>query len=123
MKMEINVWDMKRIFQDFGRDYWSMNGLDSLLEYYDGIDENMEFDPVGICCDCTEYGGHGAVCSKRDFVSDYGYQLDVDEWMTENGYDDFAQCEDEYIGALCEVLEEYTTVLYPENGNIIVFTF
>lgn len=123
MKMEINVWDMKRVFQDLDRDYWSMNGLDSLLEYYDSIDEGMEFDPIATCCECTEYGGYGAACSKRDFVNDYGYLLDVDGWMTENGYEDFSQCEDEYIESLCEVLEERTTVLYPENGNIIVFIF
>ena len=61
------------------RDYYSVNGLDALLEYYDEIDENMEFDPIAICCDCTEYGEHGAARSFSDMINDYGYLLDRDE--------------------------------------------
>lgn len=38
------------------RDYYTFEGLESLLNYYNEIDENMEFDCIAICCDCTEYG-------------------------------------------------------------------
>lgn len=126
MKMDIDVWDMKRVFTDLDRDYWSMNGLDTLLEYYNEIDENMEFDPIAICCDFTEYGRHGAVCSFEDLVNDYGYILDRQEWEDERGYgfvDDHEGHDDEYLKALIEALEDKTTVLHPVNGNVIVAIF
>lgn len=121
MKMTVNAWTMKRTFEECDRDYYSMNGIDALLEYYDEIDENMEFDPVAICCDCTEYGGHGASCDFSDLVNDYGYLLNRDEWMEENALDEYD--EDLYIDALVEVLEDHTTVLSVCNGNKIVFVF
>lgn len=37
MKMTVNAWDMKQVFEKMDRDYYSMNGLDALLEYYDEI--------------------------------------------------------------------------------------
>lgn len=123
MKMTIDVWDMRRAFHDMDRDYYSVCGLDSLLEFYNEIDENMEFDPVAICCDCTEYGDFGAACSFNDLISDYKYKLDVEEWMQENDIDDFEVSKTQYIKALTEVLQDETTVLFPENGNIIVFAF
>lgn len=114
MKMTVNAWDMKQVFEKMDRDYYSMDGLDALLEYYDEIDENMEFDPIAICCDCSEFGEHGAALDFDSLISDYGYLLDRDEWE-EN--------KDLYIDALVEVLEEYTTVLHVCNGNYIVFAF
>ena len=121
MKMTVNAWTMKRTFEECDRDYYSMNGIDALLDYYDEIDENMEFDPVAICCDCTEYGAHGASCDFSDLVNDYGYLLDREEWMGENALDEFD--EELYIDALVEVLEDHTSVLHVCNGNYIVFVF
>lgn len=121
MKMTVNAWMMKDTFEKWDRDYYSMNGIDALLEYYDEIDENMEFDPIAICCDCTEYGEHGAACSFADMINDYGYLVDRGEWMGENALDEFD--EDLYLDALVEELEEHTTVLHICNGNYIVFAF
>lgn len=121
MKMTVNAWTMKRTFEECDRDYYSMTGIDALLEYYDEIDENMEFDPVSICCDCTEYGAHGASCTLIDMIGDYGYMLDRAEWMDENALEEFD--EDLYIDALVEMLQDHTTVLELSNGNYIVFAF
>lgn len=121
MKMTVNAWTMKRTFEECDRDYYSMTGIDALLEYYDEIDENMEFDPVAICCDCTEYGAHGAACTLADMIGDYGYMLDRAEWMDENALEEFD--EDLYIDALVEMLQDHTTVLKLSNGNYIVFAF
>lgn len=79
MKMTVNAWDMKRVFAEMGLDYYSMAGLDALLEYYDEFDPNMEFDPIAICCDCTEYGAHGAICSMANMIADYSYIYPVEE--------------------------------------------
>lgn len=119
MKMTVNAWDMKRIFVEIDRDYYSVNGIDALLEYYDEIDENMEFDPIAICCDCTEYGNHGAACDFADLINNYGYiyprsRLDA-------GVDEYS--ESDYVATLVEVLERKTTVLHVCNGNYIVFEF
>lgn len=125
MKMTVNAWDMKQVFEKMDRDYYSMNGLDALLEYYDEIDENMEFDPIAICCDCSEFGEHGAALDFDSLISDYGYLLDRDEWLDENALspDEWEENKDLYIDALVEVLEDYTTVLHVCNGNYIVFAF
>lgn len=121
MKYTLNCYDAKRIMQDCDRDYYSINGLDALLEYYDEVDPDAEFDPIAICCDCTEYGDHGAVCSYADLINDFGYIYSVSDYMEDTGADKYD--EDSYITALIEVLERHTTVLHLCNGNYIVFTF
>lgn len=115
MKMTVNAWDMKRVFAEMGLDYYSMAGLDALLEYYD------EFDPIAICCDCTEYGAHGAICSMANMIADYSYIYPVEEWQEDNGGAEYNEAE--YIAALVEQLECRTTVLDLSNGNYIVFAF
>lgn len=123
--MTVDAWDMKQVFEKMDRDYYSMNGIDALLEYYDEIDENMEFDPVGICCDCTEYGGHGAAVDFNDLINDYGYMLDREEWLDENALspDEWEDNKELYIDGLIEVLGQHTTVLPVCNGNYIIFVF
>jgi hypothetical protein len=125
MKKTINTWDAKREFESYDRDYYSMNGIDAILEYYDEIDENMEFDVIAICCDCTEFGDHGAALDFDSMISDYGYLLNRDEWMEENEInpDEWENYKDLYIEDLVKELEDHTTVLHVCNGNYIVFEF
>lgn len=125
MKKTINAWDAKREFESYDRDYYSMNGIDAILEYYDEIDENMEFDVIAICCDCTEFGDHGAALDFDSMISDYGYLLNRDEWMEENEInpDEWENYKDLYIEDLVKELEDHTTVLHVCNGNYIVFEF
>lgn len=120
MKKTLNVYDMKEAFKAAGRDYYTYEGLETLLAYYDEIDENMELDVIAICCDCTEYGD-GAACSLSDLVSDYGYNYTVDEWMNDTGADEYDEAE--YIEALTSELGKYTVVLPVRNGNYIIFAF
>tara|TARA_R100000353_G_scaffold26000_2_gene22115 strand:- start:151 stop:504 length:354 start_codon:yes stop_codon:yes gene_type:complete len=37
------------------RDNFSREGLTLLFEYYDSIGEPIEFDPIAMCCDWSEY--------------------------------------------------------------------
>ena len=83
MKISIDCYTAKRMMQDWNRDYYTVNGLAAILDYFDEVDENTEFDPVAICCDCTEYGQGDASCDFEDLINDYGYLLDRDEWMQE----------------------------------------
>lgn len=113
MKMTVTADDMKRELEEYNRDYFTYPGLNALLDYYDEIDENKEFDPIEICCDCTEYG-EGAACSFDDLIDDYGYKYPTEE-------DEFDK--DSYVKSLIEHLEKETTILHVSNGNYIVFEF
>ena len=122
MKITVTVDDMKRKFEEYNRDYFTYAGLNTLLDYYDEIDENKEFDPIEICCDCTEYG-EGAACSYDDLIDDYGYKYPVEEWLEDNGLEESEFDKDLYIASLIDHLESETMVLHVPNGNYIVFEF
>lgn len=122
MKITVDANDMKERFEALDRDYYTYEGLEALLDYYDEIDENMEFDPIAICCDCTEYG-NGAVCSLEGLKNEYGYKYPVDEWLEDNALEENEFDNDEYMAALVERLEDEITVLHVSNGNYIVFVF
>lgn len=122
MKITVDVNDMKERFEALDRDYYTYEGLEALLDYYDEIDENMEFDAIAICCDCTEYGD-GAVCSLENLKDEYGYKYPVEEWLEDEALEENEFDNDEYMAALVERLEDETTVLHVSNGNYIVFAF
>lgn len=120
MKKTLSTYDLQDAFRAADRDYYTFEGLETLLAYYDEIDKNTELDVIAICCDCTEYG-NGAACGFDDLISDYGYKYPAAEWMEDTGADEYD--EDEHAAALAEHLERYTTVLHVSNGNYIVFAF
>lgn len=122
MKITVDVYDMKERFVAMDRDYYTFEGLESLLDYYDEIDENMELDCIAICCDCIEYG-EGAACSFDDLINEYGYKYPVEEWLEDNALEENEFDNDLYIDSLVERLEDETTVLHVANGNYIVFAF
>lgn len=49
MKITIDVSTMQNRFAACGRDYYSWEGYEALLAYYNDIDPNMELDAVAIC--------------------------------------------------------------------------
>lgn len=122
MKITVDAYDMKERFVAMDRDYYTLEGLESLLDYYDEIDPEMEFDPIAICGDCTEYGKNAA-CSFDCLISDYGYKYPVEEYKEDNDIEENEFDETEYITALVERLEDEKTVLHVPNGNYIVFAF
>lgn len=122
MKMTVDAGMMKEMFVNYDRDYYSFSGLETLLDYYNEIDENMEFDPIAICCDCTEYG-ENAACSFDNLISDYGYKYPAEEWIKDNALEENEFDTDLYIDSLVERLEDETTVLHVPNGNYIIFAF
>ena len=54
MKITVDTYDMKRKFEAYGRDYYTIKGLETILDFYNEIDENIEFDVIAICCECSE---------------------------------------------------------------------
>lgn len=122
MKITVDAGMMKEMFAKYDRDYYSFSGLETLIDYYDEIDPEMEFDPIAICCDCTEYG-ENTVCSFNDLISDYGYKYPVEEWLEDNELEKSEFDNGLYIDSLVERLEYETMVLHVSNGNYIVFDF
>jgi len=122
MKKTLNAYEMKELFIKYNRDYYTIPGLESLLNYYDNVNSDMEFDPVAICCDCTEYG-ENASCSFDNLINDYGYLYTVNEWLEDKYLKESEYDKNEYLKALVEHLEDKTTILHISNGNYIVFTF
>lgn len=62
MKMTITESEFINRFRAVRPENFSREGLAALFAYYteleEGSGEEMEFDPVAICCDWTEYSSH-----------------------------------------------------------------
>ena len=114
MKMTIDSNKMKDMFKTYNRDYFTYEAYESLLNYYDEIDDNIDFDPIAICCDWNEYGE--TPCLKwSDFLSDYGYILDDIENSDE-------LTDDEKIDVILDELENKTIVIRLSD-SVLIQTF
>ena len=56
MKMTIDAGIMQDMFKAWNRDYYTYEACEALIEWYDEIDPDTEFDVIGVCCDWNEYG-------------------------------------------------------------------
>lgn len=112
MKITIDAIYAKHMMKDYDRDYFTTTALEAILDYYDEVDENTEFDPIGICCDWNEYG-NGAALDVNDLINDYGYLVDDLDEMDE----------DEQTDAIINALEENTLVMQLDNGNYLIQVF
>ena len=84
----------------FLREAFSYEAITALFEWYDELSEScdIEFDPVVITCDWSEY-------DETDLFTDYGYLLDDDEKQNTD--------------RLIEVLESNTTVIRLKTTYLI----
>lgn len=98
---------------NYGKACYSWDGVNTLLEFYDQIDENTEFDAYAIMSEWTEYGNESDACDFNDLVTDYGYLVDKED----------DESMDDYIGRLVYELERHTTILYVNNGDYLVAVF
>ena len=121
-KTFFNENELQKEFQEYDRDYYSLDGYEALLKFYDEIDEDMELDVIAICGDCTEYGNFSS-CDFQDLINDYGYIYTKEEYLSDNDIDENDFNEDEYISELINKLENKTCVLKLENGDYIIFSF
>jgi len=89
MKTHVNSYDFKNWFLTHRPNSFSRVGLDSLFEYFeeyeDSTGEEIEFDPIGICCEYNEYENieefHGEYCEEKyptiDEIQDYTQVIPV----------------------------------------------
>ncbi len=59
MKKEINYYEFERWFFDHRPNNFSLAGLKSLYDYFEDYEEDtgesIEFDPIALCVEFTEY--------------------------------------------------------------------
>ena len=73
--MIIYQYNLDTFISDFlaRRDNFSREGLSLLFEFYDSIGEPVEFDPISMCCDWSEYSDPlealGGLMSSEDVES------------------------------------------------------
>ena len=128
--MKMTVWTglaMEMLVAHDRANYFSWDGMEMLLDWYDENDENTEFDIVGICCEWTEYGNN-VTLDFDSLIHDYDNYLPLQEWLDNRDYtlDEYESDEDlqeEYLQDLINELDEQTTVLRVPNGNIILGEF
>lgn len=122
MKMEVSLFEAIEIMRKCDRDYFTIDGIEMIINFYDRNMPEVDFNPVDICCTFTEYG-KGAACSFKDLISDYGYLLPVSEYAENADVDEEEVDMKDYVNTLLETIEDYTYVLYPKNGNAVVMIF
>lgn len=122
MKITIDAYDMEKIFTDWNRNYYTHEGYECLLDYYNEIDENMELDVIAICIECTEYGD-GVSNSLNDLRYDFRHIYSVEEYLEDSGIDKEDFDIDEYTRELISCIEDSRMVLYVSNGNYIIFDY
>ena len=91
-------------FQRMGRgDQFTHSALEALFDFYDSLGEDVELDPIAICCDWCEYSNAVEACAE------YGIEYGIDE-------EDKDQTNQNAYEALCE----HNLVLECGNGRLVV---
>lgn len=117
MKMTIDASIMMDMFKSYDRDYFSWGACEELLNYYDEIDENIEFDPIAICCEWSEYGNTPCL-TWNDLINDYGYllegELEDDENINLDEIDNATKCD-----MIMDILEDKTTIIRLDDSVLV----
>ena len=83
MRMTMTVYDFVDKMMAIRPNNFSRAGLFELFEYLNEMDENMEFDPIAICCEYTEYE------NLEEYHHDYYTTCDPDDHLVCSGYDNY----------------------------------
>ena len=77
MKQSVTRFDFVDWFRgsDTYKNNFSYNGLNSLFDYFEELEEDMgkeiEFDPVAICCEYSEYENLEEIKKNYDCIENY----------------------------------------------------
>jgi hypothetical protein len=107
IKKQINFSDFCDSFSGTYKNNFSYNGKRALFDYLDNlsddIGEDIELDPIALCCEYSEYD------SALDCIKDAGYNHDIDT----------TQSEEEQEEDALEYLQDNTSVIEFDGGIII----
>ena len=70
------VDQLRNEFVKCDRDYYSYDGYQAILDYFNELEEDIELDIVAICGDFNEV-------SFEEFINDYNVELEEDEIQEE----------------------------------------
>jgi hypothetical protein len=110
MKQTINFREFKNAFDNLRPDNFSVDALQIMFEYFEeyerDIGEEIEFDPIGICCEYVEEYPH-------EIVHNYKLENDI------SGMD-----QDQMIKFLSEYIEESAIFIgITDNGSFVYQQF
>lgn len=115
MKMTMNFSQFIDNWPESRKDQFSYGALRAIYDYYEEYEENtgeeVEYDPVAICCEWSEY--------KTAWDAMEQYQPDDMPAEGEEG-DDLIEIQEKNEQAALEWLEERTTVLKTDSGIVFI---
>ena len=76
MIMTLNVYNFRDLFNRVRPQQFTYEALGELFEYYEELGEDVEFDPVAICCEWSEVEQGSE--EHRDAVEADAYILELD---------------------------------------------
>lgn len=104
----IDRYEFKRTMERIDRDYYSYEAIDEIIAYFDEYPDNVEFDPIAICCEFTE--------ETPEYIAEcYDNLTEVYETINEDGTINRE--------LLIDVLNRYTYAVPLNNGNILYIEF
>lgn len=85
----ITGWDLKDAMRECGRDYYTIDACDRIVDYYDECGTNIELDPIAIACDFNEESFDYVVeqYGHLDNITDVS---DIDTFIEELNYYTYA---------------------------------
>lgn len=106
----MDKFDMQREFKKFDRDYFSLDGYQAILDFFEECDcgKATDLDVIAICCDFSEesieyiYDEYSNIDRIADTKNDNG---DIDE------------------NAFMDALNYHTWAIRLDNGNVLYMQF
>ena len=110
MKSTVSLNDFREAFRIAGRQaQFSQSALEALFEYLEqyeeGSGEELELDPIGICCEFAEYA------SAREAAVEYGW----DEYVP-----DVEEEEDNIEAEALKWLQKRKTAIELPTGGVVI---
>ena len=101
---ELDKYDLQEEFRGFDRDYFSLEGYQAILDFFEETDagHNTDLDVIAICCDFNE-------STPEDIKEEYS---NIDSIADAIDNDD-----------LLDALNYYTWCIPLDNGNILYLNF
>lgn len=106
----MDKFDMQREFKKYDRDYFSLDGYQAILDFFDECDcgKATDLDVIAICCDFSE--------ESIEYIYDEYSNIDrIAETKNDNGDID----ENEFMDAL----NYHTWAIRLANGNVLYMQF
>lgn len=102
--MKIDVYDFKQLARNSRLSSFSEDALESMFDFYEETDADVDYDPVAFNCEWTELTG-------EELIEQYSYLLDSDEE------------EEDIEESIVSELKTRTTLFELNNGNYLVHEF